>query len=251
MTVIITESTNTIESADIFKKRYLDYLGKFNEGDILRLLNFLNKTGQELRYSQNQKLKIEIALCHLVGLEKTSTISELIKSLNDGNIEPPLIKDKQEKKSPVTNDINQEKYYTFKEPALEPIKKFPGLETDLNSIVAKWRGFAELVSEEKRLTLGHFFNTTQPVDISGNKISLQFSNKDEINYFNYNIDYLNKKAFEYFGKKLQFNAIDEMNSESLKSETQPGKTTLDKNSMNTGDEYVNLIIKELGGEEFS
>jgi len=251
MTVIITENTNTIESAEIFKKRYSDYLGKFSEGDILRLLNFLNKTGQELRYSQNQKLKIEIALCHLVGLEKTSTISELIQNLNDGNIELPLIKDKQEKKNPVNSDIKQEKFYAFREPASEPIRKFSGLEPDLNSIVEKWRGFAELVSEEKRLTLGHFFNTTQPIDISGNKISLQFSNKEEINYFNYNIDYLNKKAFEYFGKRLQFKAIDQTDSVSVKNEIQPDKTSLNANSINTGDEYVDLIINELGGEEFS
>ncbi len=98
MTVIITESTQSIESAEVFKKRYMEYIDKFSEGDILRLLNFLNKTGQELRYSQNQKLKIEIALCHLVGLERTSTISELIENLNNGNIELPASKDKSEKK---------------------------------------------------------------------------------------------------------------------------------------------------------
>ena len=37
-----------------------------------------NKSQNELRNSQNQKLKVEITLTHLIGLEKTSTITELL-----------------------------------------------------------------------------------------------------------------------------------------------------------------------------
>ncbi|MHB1688109.1 MAG: DNA polymerase III subunit gamma/tau [Ignavibacteriaceae bacterium] len=83
MTVILSSSADLVETADLYKSRYLNYRDKFSEGDILRLLNFLNKTQQELRFTQNQKLKIEISLSQLIGLEKTSTISELISLVDD------------------------------------------------------------------------------------------------------------------------------------------------------------------------
>ncbi len=83
MTVILTQKADLVETADIFKSRYLNYINKFSEGDILRLLNFLNKTSQELRFAQNQRLKVEIALSHLIGLEKTTTISDLLSKINN------------------------------------------------------------------------------------------------------------------------------------------------------------------------
>ena len=82
MTVVLTKKTELTETAEIYRERYLAYLDKFSEGDLLRILNFLTKAQQELRFSQNQKLKIEIALSHLIGLERTSTISDLISGLN-------------------------------------------------------------------------------------------------------------------------------------------------------------------------
>ncbi len=100
MTVILTKNSNLVESADIYKTRYLEYIDKFSEGDLLRLLNFLNKTQQELRYSQNQKLKIEISLSHLIGLERSATISEIINDLgNSSSIDTNSITHEQEIRS--------------------------------------------------------------------------------------------------------------------------------------------------------
>ncbi len=257
MTVVITESTQSIESAEVFKKRYLDYMDKFSEGDILRLLNYLNRTGQELRYSQNQKLKIEIALCHLVGLEKTSTISNLIESLNNGNVQMPASKERAEKKNynvePARKNF-QTKKVQFKDPVQEPAQSYSSTlpADDFNSIAAKWNEFASLVSEEKQFTLGHFFSSSQPVGLAGNKLSLQFSNEDEIKSFNINLDYLSKKAFDFFGKRLQFEAAKTTGHSPVKEKSvnQKPKMEMQENS-NTGDEYVDLIINELGGQELS
>ncbi|OGU76932.1 MAG: DNA polymerase III, subunit gamma and tau [Ignavibacteria bacterium RBG_16_34_14] len=255
MTVIITENTQSIESAEVFKTRYLDYFGKFSESDILRLLNHLNKTGQDLRYSQNQKLKIEIALCHLVGLEKTSTISELIENLNS---ELPASKEKAEKKNyqvnPDSKFFDKNRVVSYKDPLKEPEQTYSVTEPagDFDSIVKKWKGFADLVSEEKKFTLGHFFAASHPVDFSGNKISLQFNNNEEIKSFNINLDYLTKKAHEYFGKKLQFSAVEGNDFKHSKKEPSKNKITIQTGeTINTGDQYVDLIINELGGEELS
>jgi DNA polymerase-3 subunit gamma/tau len=255
MTVIITGSNYSIESAEVFRKRYSNYADKFSEGDILRLMNFLNRTAQELRFSQNQKLKIEIALCHLIGLEQTSTISELIRNLDNVSTGYPVLREKQEKKSPVIPEqkaIEKEKFYTFKDPVQEPEYKYTAANnSDLNSIISKWKEFADLVSEEKKFTLGHFFYNVQPVDLAGSKVSLRFSNENEIKSFNYNIDYLTKKAEEYFGKRLQFKAIEGANVRTINKPSEVKSAKTNEIISETGDQYIDLIINELGGEEIS
>lgn len=79
LTVVISKTVNLIEWADIFNERYLGYIGKYSEADTLRIINFLNKTLYELKSSSNQKLKIEISLSTLIGIEKTETLTNLIE----------------------------------------------------------------------------------------------------------------------------------------------------------------------------
>ncbi|MFZ2865352.1 MAG: DNA polymerase III subunit gamma/tau, partial [Ignavibacteriaceae bacterium] len=113
MTVIITEKTELIETADVFKKRYINYIQTFSKGDLLRILNYLNKLQQELRYSNNQKLKIEIALTNLVGLEKSATLSEILSQIESQNfpqkksdlIESRIEKQELKNKSSINNQL--------------------------------------------------------------------------------------------------------------------------------------------------
>ena len=101
--VTLTEKSDLIETSETNKKKYLQYKNVFSEGDLLRLLNYLNKSFQELRFTQNQKLKIEVSLTHLVGLEKSSTISEIISKVNNVNIEQADNSEnyQQSKKNPI------------------------------------------------------------------------------------------------------------------------------------------------------
>lgn len=248
MSVVVTGSSAGIESAEVFKKRYINYIDRFSEGDILRIMNFLNKSLQELRFSQNQKLKIEITLCHLIGLEKTTTISDLIKNIATDNSDLPT--NKQEKKSLIkieTKTTIQEKPIIYKEP--EQSYSIKG-NTDFDLIVSKWKNFADLISEEKKFTLGHFFSAIQPIDLTGNKVSLQFSNDSEIKSFNFNLDFVTKKAEQYFGKRLQFTAVKGDNVQPLPNKS-TNPSTIKDNDIVSEDQYENLIISELGGKEIS
>ena len=86
MTVVITKNTDLIETAEVYRDKYLGYKNKFSEGDLLRVLAFLNKTQYEIKSAQNQKLNLEIALTHLIGLEKSETISNLLKKIDSGEM---------------------------------------------------------------------------------------------------------------------------------------------------------------------
>ena len=258
MSVIITGTSNSVGSAEIFKKKYLDYIDKFSESDVLRLMNFLNKSGQELRFSQNQKLKIEIVLCHLIGLERTSTITEIIEGINKEAVELPANLVKGQEKKNYNPELSYKKNYSSQSnlsthQIKEPEEKNNGSsEFNFDIITNKWPGFAEEIANEKALTLGHFISFIKPVSLSGQKLTLQFNNDEEIKSFFYDIDYITKKAHKFFGKKLEF--ID--NKESVSQTSTDKKNTERKEiaehqQVRTGDEFADLIINELGGEEIS
>lgn len=83
MTVELTSGSKLIEASESTKMRYETYSGKFSQSDLLRILNFTNKFQQELKVTSNQRLKTEVALCHLIGLEKSSSISQVIEKLEE------------------------------------------------------------------------------------------------------------------------------------------------------------------------
>ncbi|MEN8194630.1 MAG: DNA polymerase III subunit gamma/tau, partial [Bacteroidota bacterium] len=106
MTVILKNDASLIESSENIKKKYVEYLDSFTEGDILRILTYLSKAQNELRSSQNQKLLIEVVLSHIIGFEKTSTISELLDKIKSGNVGSDTVKKKAKVKTPLKSKKN-------------------------------------------------------------------------------------------------------------------------------------------------
>ncbi len=94
MTVILRKDTSLVETSENLKKKYLDHVDSFSEADILRILTYLNKAQGQLKLSQNQKLLTEIVLSHIIGFEKTSTISELLEKIKTGNFGSTDVKKK-------------------------------------------------------------------------------------------------------------------------------------------------------------
>lgn len=85
LTTVLKRDTSFVETSEQTKLLYLDYIGKYSESDLLRILTYLSKVEKDLKISQNQKLFMEITLSHLIGLESTTTISELLKNIQNGN----------------------------------------------------------------------------------------------------------------------------------------------------------------------
>lgn len=248
LTVILTGKTELIETAEVYKQRYLGYQDKFSEGDLLRLLNFLNKTQQELRFSQNQKLKVEISLSHLIGLEKTATINEIISSLGEKK-SPELSKPVSKGENPshfnfqVTAAISEEKPNDQKPSKKELIHSNPS-EINLDAIKANWEDFVNLVMSEKSLVLGPMLNEAIVTGFSGNKLELETKDPDSAALVKQHKDYIAKKTLEFFGRKIDF-IIKYFND--LPQEKHRGKIiNVDKEN---DDPYVQAIITELGGEK--
>jgi DNA polymerase III subunit gamma/tau len=269
MTVVITEKTDLVEIAEIFRTRYIEYLGKFSEGDLLRLLNYLNKVQQELRYTQNQKLKVEIALSHLIGFERSSTISDVISkiaddkslisvssSIPDVNISaqakkkagPELSKDSKAN----YNNINGSSESRTKQEAASYTEKIKE-DFNINSVISKWPGFVESIAKEKALILGQFIHTVKPVSLEGNRLFISSTDSHVKDLLKTYEDYFSKKSRDYFGKKITFNynEPETKGNDSVKTISVEKSESFEKSNppQEANDPYVSAIITELGGEE--
>jgi DNA polymerase-3 subunit gamma/tau len=265
LTVILNKKTDLIEIAEINKVRYADYEEKFTSSDILRLLNFLTKVQQELRYSQNHKLKIEIALSHLVGLEKTSTLSEIITKLYSDQDTTPLFLSEQSSSKSAYSPSNKNLYDVkhpqteSKEPSLtnniaqEKIENIMLNEvTDFNAIVKKWESFVNSVSQERSLIFGPMIRNLKPVNLDGNKLNVSGADDNGKFLLMRNQDYINKKVMDVFGRKLnlQFSDQSEVSEPEVQESTSEISTEQTaKKKSKSKDSLIDAIINELGGQE--
>jgi len=267
MTIILAENTLLIETADIYKEQYLNYLGKFSKGDLLRAMNYLNKIQQELRFSQNQKLKIEIALTHLIGLEKSQTMTELISQLDTANPEKKSLLNepadnpyvaKSESSIPTTDNF-QKTEIKKSEPTKSKLKSKQGVKTitgneqncevNFDTVVSKWQHFIDEVSDEKGLTLGPAIKSLQVQSLSGNKLSV-FSDDAEIERtIELNNKYLEIKSEIIFGKRLVFQISHQFdaNKKAVNHFTLKSKDTTNEKQEKFDDPYEEIIMNELGG----
>jgi len=254
MSVQVTGNTNLIETAETYKEFYKNYLNKFSVGDCLRILNYLIKTLQELRYSQNQKIKIEIALSHIIGIEKTETISDLLSSINNSNVGQaiPILKETEIKTYKSSSPNNNITIPTRNVPIVKETSPSVGkASTDasnnlfnFDSIMNGWEDFVNSIKSERNLVFGPILNQLSPIGLDKNKINVIIKDEYGKVIFEQNQDYIAKKTFEVFGKKLAFNFLHNPVNEELESTKDiPAKKD------NQNDPIVNAIINQLGGEE--
>lgn len=260
LTVVLTQKTELVECAEVYKKRYTDYIDKFSEADLLRLLNFISKVIQEMKFSQNHKLKVEIALSHLIGLERSSTITELLSSLSDDTQKKkPLVNtnktadivsepqtqlrnipSKREQKTLTTHqpEVNVSPNNVLRTPVSEPSFNF-------NYIVSKWQQYVDIVSAERNLVVGPVIRDFKPVKLEGNQLVVESSQSHAKITLSQHDQYLSDKAKELFGRKVTFKIIESENKtdSGLDNST---KQLIDANEMK--DEFHLAIVNELGGK---
>lgn len=257
MTVVIRKNTDLIESAEIFKKRYIEYSDKFSEGDLLRIMTFLNKVQWELKSSSNQKLKIEISLCHLIGLEKSSTITELLSKID--KIEPDSTNKRIFDSTPSYTPPSQTKTALSnirpvqkEEVVIPEIKAFvsPTLDpsTDFNGIISKWNEFIEQVKTEK-LFFASVLSNSNPTDFIDDKLHLEVEHPEDGDIIDDNKTYLDKKTKEIFGKKIELNVSRGKKSPKKKQTSASAENGSSSTTATDDNPIANSIIKELGGKE--
>ncbi len=256
MTVIIRKNTDLVESAEIFYAKYLSYADEFSEADILRILNYLNRTQYELKSAQNHRLKIEVALCHLIGLEKTAVISEVLQKLSSDNNSSQKKKYADELDNSVKKNLSEgHKSELFQSEIKNMVLNEPNGNENINFITRNWIRFIDSVNSEK-FTLGSHLLNSNPIEISDDKILVQLETKDDIDIISGNKSYLTclqKKSEELFRRKFNFEFTSNPQI-TIEKKTLPIKTN--NVISNIGEDFsdeensiINAIINELGGKE--
>jgi DNA polymerase III subunit gamma/tau len=267
LSVVLTQRTDLIETAEIYREKYSDYKNSFSKGDLLRILNYLSKLQQELRYSNNQKLKIEIALTNLIGLEKSSTLSDIISGIESGNLDLRV-----EEKPFIARDDSHNKYQAKSNP---PDKKkesktdntreqknvsnsYLGLtkssisgELNFEMITQRWKDYIADICVEKSFLLTPLFINSKPTMFDG--VNLYVSIPDETTQSSLSLhkDYIDKKSRSFFGKKISIN-FDTSNSSTNKKSSESKEKTIDSTKIDKNvDLYEKIIKDDLGGQEIT
>ncbi|MEG8946915.1 DNA polymerase III subunit gamma/tau [Rosettibacter firmus] len=243
LTVVIRKDAKLVETADIYKNKYLSYLDKFSESDLLRILTFINKTQYELKASSNPKLKIEIALCQLIGIEKSETINELISKINAGNLNSEL----KEKETGYSSDNIKKKELSNVRPAFKSEVKIPEVKEfipptandsdDFKNIIAKWHEFVEQVKTEK-IFFGSVLINSNPVNFIDNKLKIEVEKPEDWDIICDNKSYLDKKTKDFFGKKIEFDIAKNTDTQNIH-----------KSNLKDENPLINAIIEKLGAKE--
>ncbi|QQS37531.1 MAG: DNA polymerase III subunit gamma/tau [Ignavibacteriales bacterium] len=259
LTVVLTHKSDLVESAEVYKMRYLEYIDRYSESDILRLLNYLNKVLQEIRFSQNHKLKVEIALSHLISLERTSTISDLLSNLPE--VEQ---KKKQVTVEPTANQVSEPKIkIKHTSDSKKSSKKIEGqkelvqeaVEQNISAsqpvfsfdrIVANWKNYVDAVSAERNWTVGPLVRDFRPVKLEGNLLVVESGQPHATITLSQHNDFLSAKAQEYFGRKISFKVVETEKKSTDESSEIPAFPDTNQNGI--PDEFQLAIITELGGK---
>ncbi|MGD8780446.1 MAG: DNA polymerase III subunit gamma/tau [Ignavibacteria bacterium] len=273
MTAVIRKDVELVESAEVFKERYLSYKDEFSEGDLLRILTFLNKSQYELKSSRNQKLYIEIALTHLIGLEKSSTITELVNKLGSSggskiNVysqsdaekkKPEIVRNGRSQITDYKNSTNLKSQPQFEKSKSESLDTHNLIKdtkeekstipiVSFSNLDSKWKNFVEQVQVDKPLKLGSIFQHIKLINIEKDCLKIVLDHPEDKNIIESEKEYFAKKTKEIFGKKLEFEFSGTNGKD--KSEIIPIKETTTR-PKNIEDEppLIQAIIKELGGRE--
>lgn len=256
MTVIIRNDYALIEAPSLIREKYLTYSDKFSEGDVLRILNFLNKVQYELKSSQDQKLKIEVSLCHLIGLERTSTITELLSNIGKLTPSDSAAKKKAVSKTANSPESSQDKPDKKEQSSKRPItlETTQSPENDFSAIASKWNLFIDRINSEK-FTLGSHMVNSFPLNLENGILKVSVDSKEDIDIISNNnsyIDCLKDNFNDLYGMKLNFNffskeapTIHKLNSE----KTPPPIDNITPISLDDENPIIKAIINELGGKE--
>ena len=249
LTITLSGKTDLIESADIYKEKYLNYKNKFTESDLLRILNYLNKTQQELRYTQNHRIKIEIALSSLIGLEKSSSIKDAIEkmeeikkkipasliseNLNSGYFPGNLFKESN------SSNLNKQNIVHNSISASSVLNE----RTDETDLTKKWKKFIEMINQEK-MFIGSALSNLKIHSLAENEFN--FNTPDESIHFiiNENKNYIDQKLSDFFGRKISL-----INVEAPRISTSTANVLKSEREKTEGNSLIDAIINELGGEE--
>jgi DNA polymerase-3 subunit gamma/tau len=85
LAVKITNDTSFLETSFNLRNQYIEHSKEFDLPDIIRIIQFISSSEQQIKYSPQQKVRFELTLAQLAYLPKSMNITELIEVVRSGS----------------------------------------------------------------------------------------------------------------------------------------------------------------------
>ncbi|MFM8568036.1 MAG: DNA polymerase III subunit gamma/tau [Candidatus Kapaibacterium sp.] len=83
LSVVSTGTTNLIESSTAILGRYTETAARFRQADVLRIMNMISRTEQQIKYTAQPRAVFEVLLVSLASLDDIVDISELVHEIRE------------------------------------------------------------------------------------------------------------------------------------------------------------------------
>ena len=209
LTVKVTNSTEMIESSKAMLERYSNTAARFTQADLIRMLNLISQSEQQLKYAPQPRIKFELTLVNLASAATVMNISELvaeIKSIRQNGIKIPVYKEQaqiqsvniQEDKTFVAKE-EPIKYEVIEKPKQEIVKP---ISQEIKTIEINKLNWANFLSEFNILYPEFNFLSSSATKFEGNKIIIEIEEVFLLNSVKSKYDLILSEATQFFGSKL-------------------------------------------------
>lgn len=238
---LTTKSTQLIETSEVYKKRYESDAAHFTETDLLRLIKTVTETENSIKWSQQPRFKLEVALIQMIKMENSVQIGELLTQIDElkkklssgipigGNVlaSPPSLS--SAKKYDNKNDllasiastnilypslrdtikpayVNTPYHQTISVLQAPETQMIPMAQLSFEEASVKWKDVV-LQAKQERVSLGSFLSLTQVVDCGNGLLKIACPDNFHLELFKKNKDHINGLAEKVYGGRLRLEAI--------------------------------------------
>ncbi len=230
--------TSLMQVSESLKDKYIEFANKFTTSDLLRIIQVLVSSEQQLKYSSQQRIRFELILIRLASMIDSITISEIIqkiekveinqKSTISNKIELPSVGEsqthyQQEIKAPISPSKSEVKIDLVDESKPIAISKAPKI-VSRKELESKWEDFLFQYANSKNNLVSL---SKLPVEFQDNTIIIKFESKSA--YENYIENNTKEKINNFVNQFYEGNISIEFKLESkgTKSKTENTKTKSD------------------------
>ncbi|MDI6803752.1 MAG: DNA polymerase III subunit gamma/tau [Bacteroidota bacterium] len=226
--VLTTESAQMLEVSEVYKKRSIEDAKHFSESDILRLVKIVSDTETSIKWVQQPRFKLEVALIQMIKMDNSveigkllNQIEELKKKIDSGiKVEgkvmasPPSFATAQKSVTipPTRTSLMNLGGYGFGE------KNFPSQTSSvaqsfspsksisIDEAVAKW-GVIVNEAGQNRVFLKTILSSSRIIDCSNGSIKISCPNESHLEMLKKNREYITDLAQQIYGTKVRLEAI--------------------------------------------
>ncbi|MBP7214836.1 MAG: DNA polymerase III subunit gamma/tau [Candidatus Kapabacteria bacterium] len=243
LAVKVANSTEFLETSQYFADKYIEYSKNFETQDLIRLIQIISNSEQQLKFSPQQKIRFEIVLSLLASIPNSIDLQELIKEIENLKYKSNLsgTNKSQQSLQPTSSlsNIAKENIPNNKtiqdEKGIEKINENISTKSSKNiskeEIEAQWNEFIDKYATKEN-TLTSLTNAT--FSFSDNLVALIA--ESQIVFENYNSQLRKSKIEgflkEFFGDQIRFDVIPNFSSiaNNKKNKTKQLETSEDSNN---------------------